>query len=62
MPAASTAAQPARPNAIQFVPRAAPQGDIQIGPQIFAPDVTADSSNMVSNDDTCIISEDEDTG
>ncbi|CAI6370665.1 unnamed protein product [Macrosiphum euphorbiae] len=66
IPAAPITAQPARPpSVIQFAPLAAPQGDIQIAPQIFVPDVPAGGSNAVSDDDIICMNamdEFEDTG
>ncbi|CAI6375316.1 unnamed protein product [Macrosiphum euphorbiae] len=63
-PATPITAQPARPSVIQFAPLAAPQGDIQIAPQIFVPDVPAGASNMLTEDEICMAAMDEfeDTG
>ncbi|XP_026811691.1 zinc finger protein 668-like [Rhopalosiphum maidis] len=51
---APVVAQPTRQSVIQFAPRVAPQGDIQIPPQIFIPDIPAGGSNMVSEDEICM--------
>ena len=63
-PAAPITAQPARPSVIQFAPLAAQQGDFQIAPQIFVPDVPAGGSNMLTEDEMCMeaMDEFEDTG
>ncbi|KAL4112780.1 hypothetical protein QTP88_016510 [Uroleucon formosanum] len=52
-------AQPTRQSVIQFAPRVAPQGDIQIALKIFVPDIPAGSSNMVSEDEICMAAMDE---
>lgn len=56
--------QPAQPAAresiIRFTsPVIAPRRDIQIAPQIFVPDIPADGSNMISEDDICMFAMDE---
>ena len=52
-------AQPTRQSVIQFAPRVVPQGDIQITPQIFVPDIPASSSNILSEDEICMAAMDE---
>ncbi|KAL4090180.1 hypothetical protein QTP88_025079 [Uroleucon formosanum] len=42
--------QPERESVIKFAPRVAPQGYIQIAPQIFVPDFAAGGSHTASND------------
>ncbi|KAL4153627.1 hypothetical protein QTP88_001464 [Uroleucon formosanum] len=56
---APVVAQPTRQSVIQYAPRVAPQGDIQIAPQIFIPDIPAGGSNMVSEDEICMTAMDE---
>jgi len=63
-PAESIDAQPTRQSVIQFAPRVAPQGDIQIAPQIFVPDIPAGPSNRnaspsIDGDDLCMDAMDE---
>jgi len=58
-PAAPIINQPVRQSVIKFAPRVAPQGDIQIAPQIFVPGVPAGGSNMVSEDEICMAEIDE---
>ncbi|XP_025192055.1 uncharacterized protein LOC112592257 [Melanaphis sacchari] len=58
-PVASIDVQPTRQSVIKFAPRIAPQGGIQIGPQIFVPDIPAGGSNMVSEDEICMAAMDE---
>jgi hypothetical protein len=64
-PAAPIINQQARPSVIQFAPRIDNQGDIQIAPQIFVPNIAAGGLNTVSNDDITVMNETldlEDTG
>lgn len=46
-PAASIDVQPVRQSVIKFAPRVAPQGDIQIAPQIYVPNIPAGGSKTV---------------
>ncbi|KAL4092503.1 hypothetical protein QTP88_027004 [Uroleucon formosanum] len=61
VPALSQPAAPidARQSVIQFAPSVASQGDIQIAPQIFVPDIPAGGSNMLSEDEICMAAMDE---
>jgi len=64
-PVAPIIDQPARPSVIQFAPRINNQGDIQIAPQIFVPNIAAGGSNAASNNDITVMNETldlEDTG
>jgi len=58
-PAALNDFQPVRQVLCHKVRASAPQGDIQIAPQIFVPDIPAGGSNMVSEDEICMAEMDE---
>lgn len=65
MPVHKQRRQPAEPAAresvLQFAsPVTSPRGEIQIAPPIIVPDIPAGGSNMISDNDNCMLTMDAD--